>query len=107
MTQLERVYALSEEISMFLEIKGQDNSHFQDPQWIGKLAFLVDITTHMNTLNLELQGKDKLVFKIFGQITAFERKLRLWESQFRRENYSHFPNLQNHKRDIIHLCKLY
>ena len=54
---LERVYALREEIAMFLESKGQDNSYFQDPQWIVKLAFLVDIMTHMNILNLELQGK--------------------------------------------------
>ena len=38
---------------------------------------------------------------MFGQITAFERKLRLWESQLQERNYSHFPNLQNHKRDII------
>ena len=52
---LERVYALREEISMFLESKNQDNSYFEDPQWIVKLAYLVDITTHMNTLNLELQ----------------------------------------------------
>ena len=71
---LERVYALREEISIFLEIIKQDNYHFQDPQWIVKLAFLVDITTHMNTLNLELQGKNKLVFDMFGQITAFEKK---------------------------------
>ena len=28
---LERVYALREEIAMFLESKGQDNSYFQDP----------------------------------------------------------------------------
>ena len=55
----------------------------------------------MNTLNLELQGKKKNVFEMFGQITAFERKLRLWESQLQKENYSHFPSLQNHKRDII------
>ena len=98
---LERVYALREEISMFLESKEQDNSHFQDPKWVVKLAFLVDITTHLNTLNLELQGKKKVVFEMFGQITAFERKLQLWESQLQKGNYSHFPSLQNHKRDII------
>ena len=95
---LERVYALREEISMFLESKEQDNSHFQDPQWVVKLAFLVDITTHMNTLNLELQGKKKVVFEMFGQTTAFERKLRLWESKLQKGSCSHFPSLQNHKK---------
>ena len=59
------------------------------------------IHTHMNTLNLQLEGKHKLIFAMFGQITAFERKLPLCESQLQEGNYSHFPNLQNHKRDII------
>lgn len=62
----------------------------------------------MNTLNLELQGKNKHVFEMFGHITAFERKLRLWESQLQNENYSHFPCLQNHKRDIIpDICNIF
>lgn len=38
---------------------------------------------------------------MFGQITTFEKKLRLLESQFQKENYSYFPNLQNHTIDII------
>ena len=29
-----------------------------DPVWLGDLAFLVDITKHLNVLNISLQGKD-------------------------------------------------
>jgi hypothetical protein len=39
----------------------------------------VDVTGHLNTLNKELQGKDKLITEMFASIKAFKVKLRLWE----------------------------
>lgn len=77
---LEQVYALGEEISMFLEMKGQENFYFKDPVWIAKL----DLTTHMNNLNIHLQGKNRLVFELFGQITTFTIKFQLLESQLQK-----------------------
>lgn len=97
---LERVLSLNEEISAFLEMKGQDNTHFKDPEWIAKLAFLVDMTTHMNNLNVQLQGKHKFVFEMFGQIKAFITKLQLWELQLQKQNYTHFPKFQAHKSNV-------
>jgi hypothetical protein len=38
---------------------------------------------------------------MFNQITAFERKLQLLETQLQKKNFSHFPTLKNHARDII------
>jgi hypothetical protein len=37
-----------------------------DEGWISDLAFFVDVTGHLNTLNKELQGKDKLITEIVG-----------------------------------------
>ena len=54
----------------------------------------------MNNLNKELVGKNKHVFDMFSCITAFERKLRLWEVQIPNRNYSHFPNLQKQETEI-------
>jgi hypothetical protein len=84
----------------FLETKNQDNSYFHDPRWVVKLAFLVDITNHLNSLNLELQGKEKVVFVMFNQITAFERNFN-FGNPASKKNFSHFPTLKNHARDII------
>lgn len=44
-------------------------------------GFLVDLTTHLNELNVGLQGKNQLINTIFqtinASITAFELKLKL------------------------------
>ena len=96
-SMLKRVLALHEEIATFLESKFLDASHFRDPEWLQSLAFLVDITSHLNNLNLQLQGKRKLIHELYGNIVAFERKLQLLENQLRCGNYVHFPSLQNRK----------
>lgn len=90
---LERVYALREEIATFLESKNLNATEFRDPKWLSRLAFLVDLTSHLNHLNLQLQGKNQLIHDMWRHITAFETKLRLWECQLENSNYSHFPKL--------------
>ena len=90
---LHQVYALRKEIAIFLDRKQQDSSHFQNVERLVNLAFLVDITTHMNNLNKELVGKNTHAFGMFSCITAFERKLWLWEVEIQNGNYSHFSNL--------------
>ncbi|XP_029656206.1 phospholipid phosphatase 2-like [Octopus sinensis] len=49
--------------------------------WIKDLAFAVDITTHMNDLNLELQGKDKLITQLSDHIKCSISKIKLWKFQ--------------------------
>lgn len=99
---------------------------FQHLQWIVTLAFLVYITIHIITLNLELQVK--FIFVTFGQITVCERKRQFQDFLKHVETeygyFTYFPyvqwlrrikmlervdasennllsNLQNHKRDTI------
>ncbi|CAI6366866.1 unnamed protein product [Macrosiphum euphorbiae] len=57
------------------------------------LAFLVDITTHLNELNVRLQGKNQLISNMFQILTAFELKLKLWQSQVKVNNFMYFPVL--------------
>ncbi|CAI6369553.1 unnamed protein product [Macrosiphum euphorbiae] len=57
------------------------------------LAFLVDITTHLNELNVRLQGKNQLISNMFQIINAFELKLKLWQSQVKVNNFMYFPVL--------------
>ena len=57
------------------------------------ITLLTDITTHLNALNVKLQGKDILVTDMHAHITAFEVKLRLWEAQLGNSQLEHFPHL--------------
>ena len=55
---LKRVWMLRHEISCFMEEKGNKVNEFQNPAWLCDFAFLVDITTHLNSLNSTIQGKN-------------------------------------------------
>ena len=91
---LSRVCDLRKEIATFLRQKNLPNAdQFFDPRWLTRLALLTDITTHLNALNVKLQGKDILVTDMHAHITAFEVKLRLWETQLANGQLEHFPRL--------------
>ena len=61
---------------------------------VSKLSFLVDITSHINDLNLKLQGKENLIFDLYRTVNEFRRKLVFFESQLEGRNLSHFPCLK-------------
>ena len=94
---LQRVYRLREEIATFLEQKNINAAEFRNQKWVYNLAFLVDVTSHLNKLNLQLQGKQQLIHEMWSYIRAFTTKLRLWEGQLESGNYAHFPTLQENK----------
>ncbi|KAG0725645.1 General transcription factor II-I repeat domain-containing protein 2 [Chionoecetes opilio] len=91
---LSRVCDLQQEIATFLRQKNLPSAdHFSNPQWLARLALLTDITTHLNDLNVKLQGKNILVTDLYSHITAFEVKLRLWEAQLAAGQFMHFPRI--------------
>ena len=94
---LQRVYRLRAEIPTFLEQKNIHAAEFRDQKWVFSLSFLVYVTSHLNKLNLQLQGKQQLIHKMWSYIRAFTTKLRLWEGQLKSGNYAHFPKLQENK----------
>ncbi|KAG0708050.1 General transcription factor II-I repeat domain-containing protein 2 [Chionoecetes opilio] len=91
---LSRVCDLQQEIATFLHQKNLHGAyHFSNSQWLARLALLTDITTHLNDLNVKLQGKNILVTDMYSHITAFEVKLRLWEAQLAAGQFMHFPRI--------------
>ncbi|CAM1303933.1 Uncharacterised protein r2_g1383 [Pycnogonum litorale] len=52
---LRRFFDLRDEIKIFMEMKGLEVPELDDPQWLSDLAFLTDITNHLNELNTNLQ----------------------------------------------------
>lgn len=51
---LQRFYSLRSNIDKFLKEKGRPLHELSDPLWLADLAFLVDLTDHLNTLNKRL-----------------------------------------------------
>jgi hypothetical protein len=73
---LKRFYDLRQEIETILKHKNNEVPELSDSDWTTDLAFLLDITTHLNAL-----GKNIIISEVFDLIRAFETKLQLWTSQ--------------------------
>ena len=91
---LNRAFELSNAICQFMESKVNDSTVLQDEEWKCELAFLADVTTHLNVLNLQLQGRDRMITDIYDALKAFHVKMFLWETQLRHCNLPHFPFCQ-------------
>ena len=46
-----------------------------------KLAYLVDIFSRLNILNLSMQGKESTLLDFVDKVNAFIMKLELWSGQ--------------------------
>jgi len=91
---LERFFALRSEIPVFLEdsVRGDMSAYsrkLKDTAFLCDMAFLTDITAHLNNLKIKLQGRDQTVCDLCAHISAFQRKLDLFKEGFS----SHLPNL--------------
>ena len=80
---LSRFWALKNSVCLFLSEIDEfptERECLQNDDWLNDLAFLVDITSHLNSLNARLQGKDKLFTNLCDDISAFKMKLHLFIS---------------------------
>uniref|UniRef100_A0A0L8FTL2 Uncharacterized protein n=1 Tax=Octopus bimaculoides TaxID=37653 RepID=A0A0L8FTL2_OCTBM len=76
------VFELVEEICQFMDIR-------RDEKWECELVFLVDITVHLNVLNIQLQGQDHMICDMYDAVKAFQVKLCIWETHMHQLNLSH------------------
>ncbi|KAJ8375466.1 hypothetical protein SKAU_G00060460 [Synaphobranchus kaupii] len=97
---LKRCFELREEICLFMESKGKDTTELRDETFLCEMAFLCDITSHLNVMNLQLQGRGRVVSDMYSTVRAFKTKLSLWETKMRKENLSHFPSCQTMKEKL-------
>ena len=54
---LKRFYDLTDEVAIFMDMKGKSVPALKDKSWLCDLAFLVDVTTHLNEVNTNLQNR--------------------------------------------------
>jgi len=78
-----------------MAMKGNDVIQLADPEFISHLAFLTDITEHLNTLSLKLQGRKHVITQMYDSVKAFKCKLSLWSKQLADGNTAHFLALQS------------
>lgn len=104
---LGRFWSIQKEIAAFLEqIKSQRATRFslflQDDHKMDMVAFLVDITSHPNELNLKLQGQNNSVADLMTAVRSFQRKLDIFKDDLEGQ-CEHFPKLRKQiqgERDV-------
>ena len=79
--------------------KGLSFLELEQPEWLEKLHFMVDMTAHLNTLNTTLQGRGATVLHMLEEVLAFERKLTVLARNLQRGTLPHFPSLREFKQD--------
>ncbi|KAL4113130.1 hypothetical protein QTP88_016813 [Uroleucon formosanum] len=98
-----RLFEFKDEVRLFfIEHKSFSLSErVNDYSWLAILAYLSDIFTHLNALNLNLQGTHITIFKVEDKIEAMIKKLELWSLRLSKKNYDPFPNLKNFEKKLV------
>ncbi|KAJ8893855.1 hypothetical protein PR048_006456 [Dryococelus australis] len=98
---LTAIFAIRKEIAEFLETAGKIEYDYlekhKNEEWLCTLAFLTDITEHLNILNLKLQGKKQNMYQLISHIEAFRKKLRIYEEYLKEEFEKRFSDFDNMK----------
>ncbi|KAF6112406.1 zinc finger MYM-type containing 6 [Phyllostomus discolor] len=90
---LTRLFELRHEIEIFLNQKHSDlASYFLDEEWVARLAYLSDIFSLINELNLSLQGTMTTVFSLYNKMDIFKEKLKMWLKRTQENDYDMFPS---------------
>jgi len=55
-------------------------------RWVSRLAYLSDMFSYINELNLKLQGPDTTIFYAWNKIESFKKKLKLRRSMIAERN---------------------
>lgn len=78
---LTRLFELRNEALVFFEDNPFQLAHkFYDSKWLQQLAYLADIFSEINKLNLELQKSSVNIFKLSDKIESMVKKLAFWKS---------------------------
>ena len=88
---LNKVFELSKEIGQFMDSNGKDSTTLRNSKLTCELAFQADIEAHINVLNLQLQGSDRMITDMYDEVKEFQVKLLLWETHMHHYSMPHFP----------------
>lgn len=97
---LKRFADLIDEIIPFLEERGKQTRMLNEISFKCDLAFLVDVTAHLNDLSKKLMGKNQFVNQMANAVSAFKLKLQLFSKQLSCQNFINFPYLMKLKEKV-------
>ncbi|XP_071053656.1 zinc finger MYM-type protein 6-like [Onthophagus taurus] len=106
---LTRLFELRTEVEIFLiDKKNPLKVHLSDIEWVAKLAYLSDIFSYINELNLSLQGTAINAFHLFNKIAAFKKKINFWLNKINSNNIDIFNNYYDfvNSQHDLNLAKL-
>jgi hypothetical protein len=89
-TVLKRLFELRQEVHLFFKNMTPLSSHFEDEAWLCRLAYLTDIFSTLNDLNLNLEDNGN---NIFSMEVKFYRKLLVWQGRVKSRNLAAFPTM--------------
>uniref|UniRef100_A0A3Q1C722 SPIN-DOC-like zinc-finger domain-containing protein n=1 Tax=Amphiprion ocellaris TaxID=80972 RepID=A0A3Q1C722_AMPOC len=94
---LSRFAACLSEIRTFLEMKDVEHPELTNTEWLMKFYYLVDMTEHLNHLNVKMQGIGNTVLSLQQAVFAFENKLELFIVDIETGRLLHFEKLREFK----------
>ncbi|XP_076044810.1 general transcription factor II-I repeat domain-containing protein 2-like [Oratosquilla oratoria] len=94
---LSRGKACLREIRTFLEMKGVKHPELANDEWLLKFYYLVDMTEHLNHLNVKMQGIGNTVLSLQQVVCAFENKLKLFIVDIEAGRLLNFERLRQFK----------
>lgn len=97
---LNRFVELLDPITSFLKEKEKIYSELDDEEWLQDLMFLTDAMEHLQALNLQLQGKNRIISDLSQCIFSFQNKLQLFQKDIKNKTYCHFPRIKKNCSNI-------
>ena len=67
---------------------------------------MVDLTSHLNQLNLKLQGRGNTAFILLEEILCFEKKLNFFMTDLRNGELLHFAFLQKYQQESSNIIDI-
>ncbi|CAG5058707.1 unnamed protein product [Parnassius apollo] len=98
---IERFWLIKEQVTSFLQNLDTQGAkkHLEYVTNILVVAFLKNILKYLNALNAELQGNGKLICDLIQSVSAFRRKLDIFEKDIARQEFVHFPTILEYKKE--------
>ena len=93
---LQRFHSFLPEIIDFRNLKKYSLTELEDKNWLCDVGFMVDITKHLNDLDVKRQELDQLLHSMFSKIKSFTSIPSLWENQLKDNDCTHFPTLKKY-----------
>jgi hypothetical protein len=105
-TVLKMLFELRHEVHLFLNNMNPLSSHFEDKTWLCQLAYLTDIFSKLNDLNLNLEGNGNNVSSMEDKVRAFYVKLLVWQGRVKSGNLAEFPTMLDFLHEMIGMSRL-